>query len=52
MASGESQDWSIGRSGCLRRSCLVFRLYFSKATLKMEEKLECEVDVEGTADIV
>jgi hypothetical protein len=31
---------------------LVSRLYFSKATLKMEANLEWEVDVEATADIL
>ena len=34
------------------RSCLVVRLYFSKAELKMEAKLEWKVDVDGTADMV
>ena len=48
MASGESQDWRVGRSGCEVRSFLVLRLYVSNAALKMDTKLECEVDAEGT----
>ena len=52
MASGESQDWRAGRRGCEARSLLVLRLYFSRAALKMDTKLECEVEVEGSVDMV
>ena len=51
-ASGESHDWRVGRSGWEARSFLVFRLYVSNAALKTETKLDCEVDVEGTADMM
>jgi hypothetical protein len=37
----------LGRSGCETKSFLVLRLYDSKAALKMDAKLDCEVDVEG-----
>ena len=51
-ASGESHDWRVGRSGWEARSFFVFRLYVSNAALKTETKLDCEVDVEGTADMM
>ena len=40
------------RSECEARSCLVLRLYFSKAALKTDANLEFEVGVEGTVDMV
>ena len=52
IASGELQDWRLGRSGCEARSSLVLRLYVSSAALKMDAKLEREVDVEGTVDMM
>ena len=52
IASGESQYWRLGRSGCDVRSLSVLRLYVSNAALKMDTKSKCEVDVEGTADIM
>ena len=52
MASGESQDSRRGRSGCDARSFLVLCLYDSNAALKMGIKFECDVDVEGSADIM
>jgi hypothetical protein len=51
IASGESHDWRVGRSGWEARSFLVFRLYVSIAALKTETKLDWEVDAEGTADM-
>ena len=52
MASGESHDWRLGRSGCEARSFFVLRLYVFNAALKMDTKLDCEVDVEGTVDMM
>jgi hypothetical protein len=52
MASGESHDWRVGRSGWEARSLLVFRLYVSNAALNTETKFDCEVDVEGAMDMV
>ena len=52
MASGASQDSSLGSSGCEARSFLVLRLYDSKEALKMDTKLDCEVDVEGVVDMM
>ena len=51
-ASGESHDWRVGRSRWEARSFFVFRLYVSNAALKTETKLDSEVDVEGTADMM
>ena len=54
IASGELQDWRVGRSGCETRSFLVLCLYVSNAALKTDTKLECVVvlvDVEGTEDM-
>jgi hypothetical protein len=42
----------VGRSGCEARSFLVLCLYVSNAALKMDTKLEREVDVAGTADMM
>ena len=42
----------MGRSGCEARSFFVFRLYVSNAALKMDAKLEIEVDVEGSVDMM
>ena len=39
IASGESHDWRVGRSGWEARSFLVFRLYVSIAALKTETKV-------------
>jgi hypothetical protein len=52
IASGESQDWSLGRRGCEARSFLVLHLYMSNAVLKMDARLEWEVDVEGIVDMM
>ena len=42
----------MGRSGWEARSYFVLRLYVSNAALKMDTKLEREVDVEGAEDMV
>ena len=42
----------MGRSGWEARSFLVLRLYVSNAVLKMDAKLDCEVDVEGEVGAV
>ena len=52
MASEESQDSRRGRSGCETRSFFVLRLYPSKAALKIDTKFKCDVDVEGSVDMV
>jgi hypothetical protein len=41
----------MGRSGCETRSFFVLSLYISNAALKMDTKLDCVVDVEGTDDM-
>ena len=51
IASGESQDSRLGRSGWEIRSFFVLRLYSSKAALKADKKFEREVDVEGSVDM-
>ena len=38
--------------GCEARSFFVLRLYVSNAALKIDTKLDCEVDVEGTVDML
>ena len=52
IASGESQDSRLGRSGCEVRSFFVLCLYSFKAASKMDRKFEWEVDVEGSVDMV
>ena len=52
MASGESQDSRKGSSGWEARSFLVLCLYSSKAALKTDTKLACDVDVEGSVDMI
>ena len=52
IASEESQDSREGRSGCEAKSLLVLCLYSSKAALKTDTKLECDVDVEGSVDMM
>lgn len=42
----------MGRRGCEARSFLVLCLYVSNAALKMDSKLECKVDVEGSVDMI
>ena len=52
IASGESHDSRLGRSGCEVRSFFVLCLYSSKAESKMDRKFERDVDVEGSIDMM
>lgn len=52
MSSGELQAWSCAASGWARRSFFVFFSYDLRAVLKMDWKLDNDVDVDVAWDIV
>ena len=47
ISSGELQACSCAASGCTKRSFLVFFLYAFRAALKMDWKLEVDVEEDG-----